>query len=265
VIAAQRRDLVFLGASAVVFAASAAITILWCASMSAMNGMPMPGGWTMSMVWMPVPGRTWFGGAASFLTMWTVMMVGMMLPSLVPVLWRCRQAIAGTSEMRRDGLAALVGAGYFVVWSVVGMAVFSVGMALAGMAMRQPTLARTAPIAAGVVVVFAGVAQFTGWKARHLECCRRTCAHGRAWRPNAGRAWRDGLRLGVHCGYCCAPLTLVLLVAGVMDLRAMAAVAIAITSERAAADGRRSARAIGVVLVGAGFWLTARAIWPHAA
>ena len=48
----------FLGVSALLFAASATITIVWCASMSAMGGMPMPGGWAMSMVWMRLPGST---------------------------------------------------------------------------------------------------------------------------------------------------------------------------------------------------------------
>ena len=60
--------------------------------MSAMGEMPMPGGWTMSMAWMRMPGQTWPGAAASFLGMWVVMMVAMMLPSLVPMLWRYRQA-----------------------------------------------------------------------------------------------------------------------------------------------------------------------------
>jgi hypothetical protein len=47
----------FFGVSALLFAASAAATIVWCASMSAMGGMPMPGGWTMSMAWMRMPGQ----------------------------------------------------------------------------------------------------------------------------------------------------------------------------------------------------------------
>ena len=57
----------FLGVSALLFAASAAGTIGWCGSMSAMGGMPMPGGWTMSMAWMRMPGQTWSDAAASFL------------------------------------------------------------------------------------------------------------------------------------------------------------------------------------------------------
>jgi predicted metal-binding membrane protein len=85
----------FLGVSALLFAASAAVSIVWCAPMSSMGGMPMPGGWTMSMAWMRMPGQTWLGAAASFLGMWVVMMVAMMLPSLVPVLWRYREAVDG--------------------------------------------------------------------------------------------------------------------------------------------------------------------------
>jgi predicted metal-binding membrane protein len=51
----------------------------------------------------------------------------------------------------------------------------------------------------------------------------------------------------------------ILLVTGVMDLRMMAVVAAAITVERLAPAGERIAQAIGVVVVGAGLFLIARA------
>jgi hypothetical protein len=57
----------FLGVSTLLFAASATGTIVWGVSMSAMGEMPMPGGWTMSMAWMRMPGQTWPSAAASFL------------------------------------------------------------------------------------------------------------------------------------------------------------------------------------------------------
>jgi hypothetical protein len=72
----------FFGVAALLFAASAVLTIAWCASMSVMGEMPMPGGWAMSMAWMRMPGQTW-----------PVVMVAMMLPLLVPMLWRYRQAV----------------------------------------------------------------------------------------------------------------------------------------------------------------------------
>ena len=90
----------FLGICAVSFVATSAATYVWCAAMSTMGDMPMPGGWTMSMTWMRMPGQSWPGVATSFLGMWIVMMVAMMLPSLVPMLWRYRQAIRGTGEPR---------------------------------------------------------------------------------------------------------------------------------------------------------------------
>jgi predicted metal-binding membrane protein len=249
----------FLGVSSLLFAASATLTILGCPSMSAMGQMPMPGGWTMSMAWMRMPGQTWSGAAASFLGMWLVMMVAMMLPSLVPMLSRYRQAVGSRGEKRLGRLTALVGAGYFLVWGVFGIAAFPLGAALAAIEMQLPALARTVPTALGVVVVIGGALQFTSWKAHHLACCRGAPGRGRTLPADAGTAWRHGLRLGLHCSYCCAGLTAILLVIGIMELRAMAVVAAAITLERLAPAGERVARAIGVVIVGAGLFLIARA------
>src|SRR6516165_12060734 len=77
---------------------------------------------------MRMPGQTWLGAAASFLGMWAVMMVAMMLPSLAPMLWRYRQAVGRTGETRLGRLTALVGVGYFFVWTAVGMAAFPLGV-----------------------------------------------------------------------------------------------------------------------------------------
>jgi predicted metal-binding membrane protein len=249
---------VFFGGSSLFFAVSAAATIVWCGSMST-GGMPMPGGWTMSMAWMRMSGQTWSSAVASFLGMWFVMMVAMMLPSLVPALWRYRRAVGRTGETRLGRLTALVGVGYFFVWTVFGMAVFPVGVALATVEMQRPALARAVPVAVGVVVLIAGALQFTAWKAHHLACCRESPGRGRTLPADAGTAWRHGLCLGLHCSYCTAGLTAILLVLGVMDLRTMAVVTAAVTAERLAPAGERVARVIGVVVVGAGLFLLGRA------
>src|SRR5260370_36208871 len=102
----------FFGTSALFFAASVALTTAWCSSMSAMGEMPMPGGWTMSMAWMPMPGQTWLGAAASFVGMWVVMMAAVVLPSLVPTRWRYRQTV-GTAETPLRWLTALEAVRYF--------------------------------------------------------------------------------------------------------------------------------------------------------
>jgi len=219
----------------------------------------MPGGWTMSMAWMRMPGQTWPGAAASFLGMWVVMMAAMMLPSLIPMLWRYREAVGRTGETRLGRLTVLVGVGYFFVWTVCGMAAFPLGAALAAALMQLPRLARAVPLTAGALVLIAGFIQFTAWKAHHLACCREAtrCCHTLS--ADSGAAWRHGLRLGLHCTCCCAGLTGLLLVIGVMDLRVMAVVTAAITIERLAPAGERIARAIGAIIVGSGLFLIARA------
>ena len=239
--------------------------------MSAMGEMPMPGGWTMSMAWMRMPGQSWPGAAASFLGMWVVMMVAMMLPSLIPMLWRYRQAVGRTaaspptspfkrwSETRLGALTALVGVAYFFVWAAFGMAAFPLGVALAAIEMQQPALARAVPSAVAVVILIAGSLQLTAWKARYLACCRETPGRGRTLPADSRAAWRYGLHLGLHCIHCCGGLMAILLVIGVMDLRAMVVVAAAITVERLAPAGERVAQAIGVVVVGSGLFLIARA------
>ena len=249
----------FFGVSALLFTASAGATIVRCASVSTMGDMPMPCGLTMPTVWTRIPGQTWPGVATSFLGMWVVMTVAMMLPSLVPTLWRYRAVIGRTGETRLGRLTALVGVGYFFVWTVFGMAAFPLGVALAAVEMQLPALARAVPIAVGVTTLIAGAFQFTAWKAHHLACCREAPERGRTVPADMGTAWRHGLRLGLHCSCCCAGPTAILLVIGMMDLRAMAVVAAAITVERVAPAGERVARGIGAVAVGAGLFLIARA------
>ena len=126
--------------------------------------------------------------------------------------------------------------------------------------MRVPAVSRAAPIATGVVMLIAGVLQFTAWKKRQLECCR--AAPDRALPAGAGTAWRYGLRLGLHCLHCCAGLTAVLLVIGVMDLRAMAAVTALIAAERLAPAGERVARGIGAAIITCGVYLIATGCPP---
>jgi predicted metal-binding membrane protein len=241
----------FIGTSALLFVASTAATILWCSSMSAMG--------EISMVWMRMPRETWIGAAASFLGMWILMMLAMMLPSLVPMLSRYRQAVGSAGDARLGRLTAIVGVGYYLVWTVFGMIAFPLGVALTAAEMQVPALARFAPYVIGTVVLIAGAIQLTTWKAHQLACCREAPGCGRPLPADAGTAWRHGVRLGVHCSYCCAGSTAILLCFGIMDLRAMAVVTAAITAERLAPAGEHVARAIGVIIIGAGSFLVARA------
>ena len=241
--------------AALVFVASAAVTVIWCASMSAMEGMSMPGGWTMSMTWMRMPGQSWLAAATTFLGMWVVMMVAMMLPPLMPMLRRYRQAVGGFGNAHVDRLTACVAVGYFAVWTLLGIVLFPVGVLLASLAMHVPALASKVPIIAGAVVAIAGAMQFTPWKTHYLNCCRHSLEGGCSLRPDSSTAWRHGLYLGLRCCYCCASHTAALLMVGVMSPGAMIVVAAAISAERLAPAGERIARVVGAIAIGAGVFM----------
>src|SRR5262249_3482401 len=184
----------------------------------------------------------------------------MMLPSLVPTLWRYRLAAGSAGSLRLDLLTTLMGVGYFSVWTLFGVVAFPFGVALATAEMQLPTLARAVPLTVSVVVLIAGALQFTSWKARQLARCRDVSICPCAAPTEASSALKCGLRLGAHCSYCCAGLTAILLVIDVMDLRAMTMVTAAITLERLLPSGVRVARAVGAATVGAGLFLFLRAL-----
>jgi predicted metal-binding membrane protein len=250
------RERAFLGASSLLFLASATATIFWCTRIS--GGMSMPGGWIMSMAWMRMPGQGWLGAAAIFMGMWVVMMVAMMLPSLVPMLSIYRRSIRPSGEAHLVVLTALAAAGYFSVWAVFGAVAYSIGLVTAAAEMSLPVLAKSVPIAIGVVLLITGFIQFTAWKSRELTHCRNAPNRGPK-SPNARSAWHHGLCLGMHCSLCCSGLMMVLLVTGVMSLPAMGLVTAAITAERFAPWPERVARVTGLVVIVAGVVVIARA------
>src|ERR1043166_7948119 len=111
---------------------------------------------------MPLSGQTWPVAAGSFVASWMVMMVPMMLPSLVPVLWR---------RTRSGHAMALVGAAYYLVWAAYGLLAYAVSLGATAAQVRGPALASFAPAATGLVLLLAGGLQLTGWKVRQLASC----------------------------------------------------------------------------------------------
>jgi predicted metal-binding membrane protein len=236
---AELRQAGVVGVAAAVGVGCAAVTIYWCTSMAAMSSM---GSESMGGEMNGEPRSDLLG----FIGTWTVMMLAMMMPALVPMLQRYR-----LTTMRPQGIerrTVVVGLAYFAVWVAAGVAVFVLGAVFDLAQQRIPAIAGHDQLIAGIVVLAAGVVQFTGWKARQLECCRSM--------PADRSAWRHGLRIGLHCCCVSAGLMAILLVLGLMNLAVMALVTAAIASERLAPAGRRVACGIGVVAVAAGAVLT---------
>ena len=241
---ARRRGGPFLAVSALLFMISAAGTIHWSRTMA--GGMAMPGGWTMSMVWMPMPGETWAGSGVRFVAMWLVMMVAMMLPPLVPIL----------ASFRRNRLAALSGVAYFSVWALFGALVYALGSGVARAGLEWPAVARLAPLGMGGALLVAGAVEVSAWKARQLAVCRACCAPASG---DAAATLLHGVRFGVNCTLCCLGLMAILLVGGMMKVAVVAAVAVAVSLERLGPRPALFARAIGAVVMAIGAVVVMRA------
>ena len=235
---------VFLTLSGLLVMASAAGTIHWSRTMA--GGMAMPGGWTLSMVWTPMPGETWAGSAVRFVAMWLVMMVAMMLPPLLPIL----------AGFRRNRLAALSGLAYFSVWALFGALVYALGSSVARAGLEWPAVARLAPLATGAALLVAGAMQVSAWKARQLALCRACCAPASG---DAAATLLHGVRFGMNCSLCCLGLMAVLLVGGMMKVAVVAAVAVAVSLERLGPRPVLLARAIGAVVMAMGALVVVRA------
>jgi predicted metal-binding membrane protein len=153
--------------------------------------------WQMRGMDMGVATR--LGSFAFFITVWVVMMAAMMLPGAAPAALRRTQASGGVRA-----LPLFIGS-YLAVWALVGAAVY---------ALYRPH----GPVAAGVVVIAAGVYEFTPLK-RHF---RRRC--------------RDRVRSGVQFGLCCVGSSVGLMAMlgalGVMSVTWMSVIAVLVLGQK---------------------------------
>lgn len=245
-------------AAAAVFAATVALTLYFARSMG--GGMRMAGGWTMSMMWMRMPGQSWAAATVMFMGMWLAMMVAMMLPSSLPMLLVYRRAAFFRGQRRVGWATALLAGGYFGVWLLFGAVAYGAGLTAAAAAMRWESVSRAVPMACGLILIVCGVYQFTGWKSNCLKHCRDPLT---LVASNLHRGLRGALELGIHhglsCAVCCASLMVMQLVLGVMDLRLMAAIAIVIAVEKLLPAGLWIAKVVGIVAILGGLAFTAAA------
>lgn len=207
-----------------------------------------------------VGGVPWLGAAAAFVAMWTTMMVAMMLPSLWPTLRRYRRGLEAMAVARPVLSTATLGAGYTGVWAAIGLLVFALDAIIGPAAVWSSNIAHMKPLITGGVIVAAGGLQFTSWKAHQLAHCRDVLPTRDPGSMNARSAWRDGVRLGMHCTMSCLGPMAALLAVGMMDVRAIGVVAAAVTGERLVPNGARAARATGAIALGAGVLVLVRAI-----
>jgi predicted metal-binding membrane protein len=210
----------------------------------AMPDMVMPAVWTASYL-------------TVMLAMWGMMMVAMMLPGAVPMV-----LLFATIERRRCAASpfpatAIFAAAYLLVWLGFSVAATLLQWQLDSLAQLSPALASTNTVFAAIVLIAAGIYQFTPLKRACLRGCRSPLEFiSRYW----GRGpFGIGLRHGLFCVGCCWMLMLVLFAVGTMNLLWVALIATFVLFEKVLPRGERLSYGAGVVLVGWGSW----ALYAH--
>jgi predicted metal-binding membrane protein len=254
---------------AVVFVALSAITLLaWAYTLRLAAAMDM-GGMSMSgyrmatgfltMVMAPSL-QPWDLTEFMFTAlMWAVMMVGMMTPSVAPmVLLYARVGRQAALEGRPLAATGWFALGYFLSWCAFSMVAALAQWALERAALLTHMMAGANIRLGGVVLIVAGAYQWTPAKDTCLRFCQAPLSfiqrHG-GFRRTAAGSMGLGMRHGFYCIGCCWALMTLLFVGGVMNLLWIAALAILVLAEKLIPLGRVVARVAGGALIVAGCWL----------
>lgn len=184
--------------------------------------------------------------------MWAVMMAAMMLPSALPMMLSFSELSTRQGEPRRWRAFLFA---YLLVWTVFSAAATVAQWLLQAADWIDPMATSTSATLNAVVLLIAGIYQFSPLKRVCLARCRTPLGFLLGeWRPGARGAFAMGLRHGVFCLGCCWALMVLLFVGGVMNLAWIAALAIAVALEKLAPRGERLALLLGGVLIAAALW-----------
>lgn len=191
--------------------------------------------------------------------MWAVMMGAMMLPSAAPmILIHRRVANEGSRPKTAPAASAWFILAYLFVWSGFSVAATAAQWGLQSAGALSPMLALHDTWLAGLVLVAAGVVQWTPLKRACLKKCRTPIGFLiTEWRDGHLGAFIMGARHGAYCVGCCWALMALLFAMGVMNLAAIVALTSIVAIEKLAPYGDRLGQLGGGILVSWGIWLLA--------
>lgn len=200
-----------------------------------------------------------FGGVefAWIFLMWLAMMVAMMLPPVLPWIWMFAAATKGQAGAPPAwGRTLIFSSGYFTLWALYSVAAAGAQVVLAQLALLDPATLRVSSAASGVLLVAAGIVQFTPLKRACLKHCRSPLSYFLTrWRDGPSGAFSMGFRHGLFCLGCCWVLMALSFALGTMNLVWMAVITLLLCVEKIAPGGERWSGVFGVGFVAWGGWV----------
>jgi predicted metal-binding membrane protein len=189
--------------------------------------------------------------------MWVIMMIAMMIPTAAPAILMFATMRRRHREQSQPFVpTAVFVLGYLLVWTAYSLLATVVQWGLHTAALLSPTMVSTSSVLGGVLLVAAGIFQWTPLKHACLAHCRSPLGFFMTnWRDGTAGTLVMGLQHGGYCVGCCWVLMALLFVAGMMNLLWVAAMTAFILIEKVLPHGQLVGRLAGglLVLAGLGF------------
>jgi predicted metal-binding membrane protein len=226
----------------------ALLIILTIAAWALLLWFPLPMGATSDM------SLTMGLGASLFLAIWLTMMVAMMFPSAAPMVMIFSRVY---DAKRRQGQSFVPTwifiSAYLLIWVLFGVVAYICALAVQELARTTPWLADNAARVGGILLIVGGLYQLSPLKQACLAKCRSPLGFilG-SWREGYWGSFRMGLEHGSYCLGCCWLLFVILFPLGIMNIAAMAILALLIYAEKILPAGQRISQVAAIVLIAYG-------------
>ncbi len=192
--------------------------------------MPMDGSMKMDkdvsllssmLTWMPPMDNAWH--AKDFLLlflMWSVMMVAMMTPSILPMLMLFTTLNVRQKQQGQTASSSLILlSGYLMSWIIFSLIITLPQYFMHISGMLNPMMEPLHAYLGSVVLIIAGIYQFTPLKDACLNVCQSPLSFMmNNWKEGNLGAFIIGYKHGFYCVGCCWALMLTLFALGVMNI-----------------------------------------------
>jgi predicted metal-binding membrane protein len=210
-----------------------------------MEPMDMGGGQVMLMA--PVWSAHY---AAPISLMWIIMMMAMMLPSAAPAILLAAALMRQRGGNHIHGPTGLFVVGYLVIWCGFSLTATVLQWGLDRAGLLSDDMASASPTLAGLLLIAAGLYQWTPLKHACLVQCRSPFQNlTNHWRQGAIGPMLAGMRHGLFCLGCCWMLMALLFVGGLMNVLWIAALALLVLIEKLLPVRPRVTRLTGIALI----------------
>jgi len=216
--------------------------------------MDGPSAWMMTMAWDAQY-------VALLFAMWSVMMIGMMLPSAAPAVLLYGLVVRQGGDTPHARMQIHVFAlGYLASWVAFSALATGLQAILAHWWVITPMMETRSPVVGGGILIAAGLYQLTPLKRACLRHCRSPAEFlSLHWQTGVGGSFRMGFRFGLYCLGCCWALMLLLFAGGVMNLWWIVGLTVFVLLEKLIRWGDRGGRWSGLILAGVGVWMVVQA------